>query len=83
VKSAGAAGLVVRGEATDDSGIARVDVYVGGHRVVTTTDGRWEKTVPLEQAAPAADAPRAVRVIVVARDRLGNASARLQDISLP
>jgi amidase len=83
VQPAGSAGLAVRGTATDDSGIAVINVYMGGQRILSTTDGKWAKTVQLDQPASGASAARSVRVMVVARDRLGNASARLQDINLP
>lgn len=79
-----AARLRFRGSAKDASGIAVVRVYLNGHRILLTDAGEWQAEVPairLQELGNPGD--REVKVLVLARDRLGNASARRMPMALP
>jgi len=83
VESADGALVRISGTASDAGGLESIRVYVGGHRVFGEGTTRWRAQVPVSQFGEWAlpDTAR-VPVLVLARDRSGNASARLQLLDL-
>lgn len=78
-------GNVVRfsGTARDAGGLSEVRLYVSGHKVPVTGDAQWRAEVPVSDFDRWAlsDAAR-VAVLVLVKDRAGNASARLEQLDL-
>jgi len=78
-------GRVVRvsGDASDAGGLADVRVYVNGHKVSVIGATHWRADIPLGDFADWRTAdPARVGVIVLARDRAGNAGAQLREMDL-
>lgn len=74
----------ISGTARDASGIASVSVYVNGHKVATEGGDTWTATFTLSQLdqwrEPEADS---FVVLVLSKDKLGNAAATMQEMRLP
>lgn len=73
------------GTASDASGVATLRVYVNGHKVAEGVAGHgWAATVTEEDLAGwKQEDDASVKVLVLAKDRWGNASAQLQAVALP
>jgi amidase len=67
--------LRITGNASDRSGIARVSIYVDGVRLAGSPSRAWNLKVPA--------GGRNARVMVVAKDKLGNAAALMRDVTFP
>jgi len=72
------------GAAKDASGLSVVRVYVNGRKIGESTAANWKASVPTATLAGWRDAGETgVAVTVLAKDRLGNASAERKVIALP
>jgi amidase len=76
--------LSISGVARDASGIGLVRVYVNGHKVATQGLSAWSATIPIAELDRwrKADATH-VAVLVLVKDKLGNAAAALNELAVP
>jgi amidase len=72
------------GTAQDASSLAVVRIYINGHKISESTSVQWIADVPAARLQTLREPnARSVAVLVIAKDKWGNAGASVADVTLP